>query len=153
MDGDSVFLQIKPLKAIIRSQVKDKMSPRYVGPFEILEHIGNYTYRLALPLEYSRMHNVFHISLLHRNVPDESHVIQMEPLEIHPNLTYEEHPVSILDIEDCCLWNKVVHLVKVQWQHQGMEEVTWELRDEMQHHYPNFFRCGFEDETFLGGRL
>ena len=62
--GDNVFLRVLPWKGVIRFGKKGKLSPRYIGPYEILERIGPVAYRLALPPELSGIHDVFHISML-----------------------------------------------------------------------------------------
>ena len=54
---------------------KGKLCPRYIGPFEILERIGELAYRLELPSELSQLHDVFHICMLRKYVPKLSHVI------------------------------------------------------------------------------
>ncbi|KAL5569900.1 hypothetical protein UlMin_026475 [Ulmus minor] len=95
--GDSVFLKVAPMKGVMLFGKKGKLSPRYIGPFEILERIGKVAYRLALPPELSLVHNVFHVSMLQKYVPDPSHVLENEPIEVYEDLTYEEQPVQILD--------------------------------------------------------
>ena len=62
--GDHVFLKASPLKGVMRFGNKGKLSQRYIGPFEILDRVGNVSYRLALPPNLSHIHNVFHISVL-----------------------------------------------------------------------------------------
>ncbi|KAL5538161.1 hypothetical protein UlMin_045627 [Ulmus minor] len=116
---------------------KGKLSPRYIGPFEILERIGKVTYRLALPPELSSVHNVFHVSMLREYTPDPSHVLESEPIEVRENLTYEEQPVQILDRKDKTFRNKVIPLVKVLWRNHKVEEATWEREDEMRTKYPH----------------
>ena len=66
--GDFVFLKVAPMKGVMRFGKKDKLSPRYIGPFEITERIGKVAYKLALPSELSTVHNVFHVSMLKRYV-------------------------------------------------------------------------------------
>ena len=72
------------------------------------------------------MHNVFHVSMLRHYVPDPSHVILPQQLEISPDLTYEEEPVTILDWKDKVLRNKTICMVKVLWRNHSVEEATWE---------------------------
>ncbi|CAN6691503.1 unnamed protein product [Malus baccata var. baccata] len=100
-------------EALVRFGKKGKLSPRYIGPYEITERIGEVVYRLELPPELSKIHNVFHVSMLRHYVSDHSHVIPPQPLEINPDLTYDEEPVTILDWKDKVLRNKTVSLVKV----------------------------------------
>ncbi len=75
--------------------------------------MGPVAYRLALPSELDKIHNVFHVSMLRRYISDSSHVISMEEIEIQPDLTYEEEPVRILAQEVKELSNKQIILVKV----------------------------------------
>ena len=74
--GDHLFLKVSPMKGVIRFGKKGKLSPRYVGPFEILDRVGNVSYRLAPPPSFNHMHPVFHISMLRKYVPNPSHVLQ-----------------------------------------------------------------------------
>ncbi|KAL5540567.1 hypothetical protein UlMin_045260 [Ulmus minor] len=101
------------MKGVMRFGKKGKLSPRYIGPFEILEKIGKFAYKLALPLELSTVHNIFHVSMLRKYISDPSHVLESELIEIREDLTYEEQPVQILDRKDKALRNKVIPLVKV----------------------------------------
>ena len=64
--GDKVFLRVSPWKGVIRFGKKGKLSPRYIGPYEIIERIGPVAYRLALPPELSGIHDIFHVSTLRR---------------------------------------------------------------------------------------
>ncbi|KAL5573095.1 hypothetical protein UlMin_022693 [Ulmus minor] len=137
--GDAVFLKVAPMKGVMRFGKKGKLSPRYIGPFEILERIGKVAYKLALPPNLSSVHNVFHVSMLKKYVQDPSHVLEHEPIEVHEDLTYEEKPVQILDRKEKTLRNKVIPLVKVLWRNHKIEEATWEREDEMREKYPNLF--------------
>ena len=62
--GDKVFLKVAPVKGLMTFWNKGKLSPRFIGPFEILNRVGNVSYRLALPPSLSRIHNVFHVKPL-----------------------------------------------------------------------------------------
>ena len=61
--GDHVFLKVIPKRGVVRFGKRGKLSPRFIGPFEILERIGTVAYRLALPLSMLGVHEVFHISM------------------------------------------------------------------------------------------
>ena len=91
--GDSIFLKVAPMKGVMRFGKKGKLSPRYIGLFEILESIGKVAYKLALPSELSDVHNVFHVSMLWKYILDPSHVLESKPIEVREDLTYEEQPV------------------------------------------------------------
>ncbi|KAL0539815.1 hypothetical protein IC582_024036 [Cucumis melo] len=137
--GDKVFLKVAPMKGVLRFERKGKLSPRFVGPFEILERIGPVAYRLALPPSLSTVHDVFHVSMLRKYVPDPSHVVDYEPLEIDENLSYVEQPVEVLAREVKTLRNKEIPLVKVLWRNHRVEEATWEREDDMRSRYPELF--------------
>ena len=88
--GDQVFLKISPAKGVMRFGRKEKLSPRYMGPFDIVERVGEVAYRLVLPPQYAKLHDVFHISMLKRYIPDEAHVIKYDtPVD----LSFEEKPM------------------------------------------------------------
>ncbi|KAA0050682.1 pol protein [Cucumis melo var. makuwa] len=129
--GDKVFLKVAPMKGVLRFERRGKLSPRFVGPFEILERIGPVAYRLALPPSLSVVHDVFHVSMLRKYVPDPSHVVDYEPLEIDENLSYAEQPVEVLAREMKMLRNREIPLVKVIWRNHRVEEATWEREDDM----------------------
>ncbi|XP_074315064.1 uncharacterized protein LOC141651244 [Silene latifolia] len=143
------------MKGVKRFGINGKLSPKFVGPYEVFERIGEVVYRLALVPNLSKVHNVFHVSQLRRYRSDPSQVLQSDVVEVELNLTYEEQAVRILDRKDKTLRNKVVPLVKVLWRSQKFEEATWETEASMRERYPQLFDFGnpsissFEDETFL----
>ena len=141
--GDKVFLKVSPWKKILRFGRKGKLSPRFIGPYEIVERIGPVAYRLALPLELQKIHDVFHVSMLRRYRSDPSHVIPTEDIEIRSDLTYEEESVQILAREVKELRNKRVPLVKVLWRSHSVEEATWEPEETMRAQYPHLFSGKF----------
>ncbi|CAN6685657.1 unnamed protein product [Malus baccata var. baccata] len=137
--GDWVFLTLSPWKRVVQFGKKGKLSPKYIGPYQIIERVGEVAYRLELPPELSKVHDVFHVSMLRHYVSDPSHVLPPQPLEIIPDLTYDEEPVTILDWKDNVLRNKTVCMVKVLWRNHSMEEVTWKIEDCMRDMYPHLF--------------
>ena len=145
-----LFLKVSPWKKVLRFGKKGKLSPMFIGSFEVIEKVGPVAYRLALPLELEKIHNVFHVSMLRRYRSDSSHVISSKTIELRPDLTYEEEPVEILAREVKELQNKRIPLVKVLWRNHKTEEATWESEEAMQQQYPQLFNEGnFEDEILL----
>ena len=101
------------MKYVMRFGKKGKLSPRFVGPFEILERVGSLAYEVALPPSLSKIRNVFHVSTLRKCVFDLSHIVELEPIQIYEDLTYEEVHIQIVDVMDKVLRHAVVRLVKV----------------------------------------
>ena len=110
---EHVLLKVSPWKGITRFGQKGKLYPRYVGPFENLKKVGKVAYELALPPYMSCIYNVFHVSILKKYYPKLICVIEYEPVEIQPDMSYVEQPVEILDRQEKPLRNKKVVLVKV----------------------------------------
>ena len=138
--GDHVFLKAIPKRGVVRFGKRGKLSPRFIGPFEILERVGTVAYRLALPPSMLGVREVFHVSMLRKYAPDPAHVVDWGQNEIDTDGTFEEGPVCIVDTRDRVLRRKTVRLVRVLWQHCGVEESTWECEDTMRATYPFLFR-------------
>ncbi|XP_069150110.1 uncharacterized protein [Solanum lycopersicum] len=137
--GDRVFLRVSPMKGVMRFGRRGKLSPRYIGPFEILRTVGEVTYELALPPAFSAIHPVFHVSMLRRYIPDESHVLQYDAIELDDHLTFVEEPVAILARDVRKLRSRAIPIVKVRWRHRSVEEATWETEQEMREQFPGLF--------------
>ncbi|XP_020520657.1 uncharacterized protein LOC110006918 [Amborella trichopoda] len=135
--SDRVFFKISPTKVITRFGKKGKLCLRYIGPLEVLERVGNMTYRLALPPELANIHNVFHVSLMRSYQPDPFHVSEYEPIPLKEGLTYVEQPIGLLDQRIQVLRNKKIPLVQVQWQYHSRAETKWEREDEICEKYPH----------------
>ena len=105
---------------------RGKLSPKYIGPFEILERVGTVEYQLTLPPGLSGVHEVFLVSILRKCTLDPTHVVDWGELTVDADGTFEEGPMRILDSRDQVLRRKTVRLVKVLWQHRGVEEAAWE---------------------------
>ncbi|XP_057965297.1 uncharacterized protein LOC131155864 [Malania oleifera] len=135
-----VFLRVAPMKGVIRFRRKSKLSPWYIGSFEILERTDLVTYRVALPQTLSRVHDVFHVSVLRKYVPDPLHVISYESLEISEALAYGEISIQILDQKVRKLRTREIPLVKVLWCNHVVEEASWEVEVKIRQKYPQLFR-------------
>ncbi|KAA0037490.1 retrotransposon protein, putative, Ty3-gypsy subclass [Cucumis melo var. makuwa] len=94
---DQVFLKLSPWRGVVRFGRKGKLSSRYIGPYQITERVGPAAYRLELPIELARIHYVFHVSMLRKYIPDPSHVLQEQSVELKEDLSYVEEPVQILE--------------------------------------------------------
>ncbi|XP_038896502.1 uncharacterized protein LOC120084753 [Benincasa hispida] len=95
--GDQVFLLLFPWKGLLRFGRKGKLSPCYIKPYEIMERVGPTVYKVKLPLELTRIHNVFHLSIVRKYISDPTHMLVEQPIQLKENLSYEEEPVHILD--------------------------------------------------------
>ena len=120
---------------MVRFGKRGKLASKYIRPFEILERVGTVSYRLALPPSLSSVHEVFHVSMLRKYTPDLAHVVDWGEITVDTDETFEEGPVRILDSWDQVLRCKTVRLVKVLWQHRGVEEAIWEREDMMRATY------------------
>ena len=98
--GDHNFLKVSPKREVLMFGKRGKLSPRYIGLFEILERMGTVAYRLALPPSLSSVHEVFHVSTLRKYTPDSTHVVDWGELIIDIDGTFEEGPVRIMDSRD-----------------------------------------------------
>ena len=122
--GDHVFLKVMPKWGVVRFGKRGKLSPRFIGHFEILERVDTVAYRLALPPSMSGVHEVFHISILQKYTPNPAHVVDWGQIEVDKDGTFEEGPVCIVDSRDKVLRRKTVRLVRVLWRHYEVEEST-----------------------------
>ena len=98
--GDHVFLKVMPKRGVVRFDKRGKLSPRFIGPFEILERVDTVAYRLALPPSMSGVHEVFHVSMIRKYAPDPTHVVDWGQIEVDTDRTFEEGPVCIVDSRD-----------------------------------------------------
>ena len=138
--GDHVFVKVMPKRGVVRFDKREKLSPRFIGPFEILKRMGTVTYQLALPPSMSGVHEMLHVSMLRKYTPDPAHVVDWGQIEVDIDGTFEEGPVCILDSRDLVLRRKTVRIVRVLWRHYGVEESTCEREDTMRATYPFLFR-------------
>lgn len=118
---------------------KGKLAPRFVGPFRIIQRICKLAYKLELPPSLENVHPVFHVSMLRGYEPDPSHVIDHSDLVVEEDVSYAVTSVSIMDNDEKVLRGKVMPLIRVVWQHNGVEEQTWEREAEMREKYPFCF--------------
>ena len=144
--GDHVFLRFTPTVGIQRAIKSRKLTPRFVGPYQILKRIGTTAYEIALPPHLANLHNVFHISQLRKYIADPSHVLESDDIQIRDDLSMNTEPVRILDSQVKKLRGKEIQTVKVIWD-VITQEMTWEMKDRMRQSYPHLFPS---KSNFLG---
>jgi hypothetical protein len=140
--GDHVYLKVSPIKGVQRFGIKGKLAPRYVVPYEIKETCGPIAYQLKFPPHMSAVHDVFHISQLRKCVRLPTEVLPEPELEIEPDLSYQEHPVKVLDQKERSTRARSIKMYKVQWSHHSVEEATWETEDFLCSRFPDFLPKG-----------
>ena len=119
--GDYVYLKVSPIRGLRRFKVKGKLSPRYIGPFQILERRGEVAYQLELPALLSDVHDVFHISQLKKCLCVPEQQLPLEELNVQDDLPYTEYPTKIIETTERITRNKVIKMCKVQWSHHSSE--------------------------------
>nr|GEW46987.1 hypothetical protein [Tanacetum cinerariifolium] len=97
--GDRVLLKVSPWKGLVRVGNKNKLVPRYVGPFEIIERIGHVAYRLRFPQELSIIHDTFHVSNLKKCLANANLHVPLEEIKVDKTLCFVKEPVEIMDRE------------------------------------------------------
>ncbi|MBS2634086.1 hypothetical protein KFY46_25415, partial [Salmonella enterica subsp. enterica serovar 1,4,[5],12:i:-] len=135
--GDHVYLKVSPTKGVQRFGLKGKLAPRYIGPYEITQQCGPVAYRVKLPEKLSAVHDVFHVSQLKRCLRVPTEVVEQEELSVEPDLSYDEHPIKILDEKERQTRRKGVKMYKIQWSHHSEDEATWETEDYLKKNFPN----------------
>ncbi|XP_070029279.1 uncharacterized protein [Nicotiana sylvestris] len=128
MVREKVLLKVSPMKGVMRFGKKGKLSSRFIGPFEVLQRTGKMAYELALSPSLSSVHLVFHVSMLHKNIGDASHVLDFSTVQLDGDLTYDVELVAILERHVRKLRLKDIALMKVQWRGRPVEEATWETK-------------------------
>ncbi|GKC38567.1 putative reverse transcriptase domain-containing protein [Tanacetum coccineum] len=130
---------VSPWKGVIRFGKRGKLSPRYIGPFKIIERIGPVAYKIELPKKLHGIHNTFHVSNLKRCLADENLIIPLEEIQLDDKLHFIEEPDEIMDHEVKRLKQSRVPIVKVHWNSLRGPEFTWEREDFFRSKYPQLF--------------
>jgi len=137
-EGDHVFLRVTPTTGVGRVLKSRKLTPRFIGPYQITQRIGPAAYEIALPPHLANLHNVFHVSQLRKYVASPDHVLEADDVQVREDLTIPTGPVRILDSQVKHLRGKKINTVKVLWD-EATQEMTWEMEDRMKLSYPHLF--------------
>ncbi|GKB86933.1 putative reverse transcriptase domain-containing protein [Tanacetum coccineum] len=97
--GDKVLLKVSPRKGMVRFGKRSKLSPRYVGPFEVVKRVGHGAYRLRLPQELVDIHDISHVSNLKKCLADINLHVPLEEVKIDDKLHFIKEPMEIMDRE------------------------------------------------------
>ncbi|GKC45063.1 hypothetical protein Tco_1062785 [Tanacetum coccineum] len=139
--GDKVMLKVSPWKGVVRFGKLGKLNPSYVGPFKVLEKVGSVAYKLKLPQELSRLHNIFHVSNLKKCYADEPLAVLLDGLHFDDKLQFVKEPVEIIDREVKRFKRSRIRIIKVKRfkrQKRG-PKFTWEGEDQYRKKYPHLF--------------
>jgi hypothetical protein len=136
--GDHVYLKFSLMKGMKRFGVKEKLSPRYIGPFPILEKCGIVAYKLELPPSLAGVHDIFCISQLKKCLKAPVDVVLPEVASLEADLIYPDHPIKILDQKSRVTRRKAIKFFKFQWSNHATEEATWENEDSLCSCHPDF---------------
>nr|GEU88266.1 putative reverse transcriptase domain-containing protein [Tanacetum cinerariifolium] len=137
--GDYVLLKVSPRKGMVRFGKKEKLAPRFVGPFEIIEKVGPVAYRLDLHEELNGVHDTFHVSNLKKCLADPTLQVPLDEIQVNTKLNFVEEPVEILEREFMKLKRSRVKIVKVRRNSKRGPECTWEREDQMKLKYLYLF--------------
>ncbi|XP_074346838.1 uncharacterized protein LOC141685643 [Apium graveolens] len=136
--GETILLKVSPWKRIARFGKRGKLSPRFVGPFEILGKVGKVSYELALPPQMQHIHNIFHVSWLKKFNLDTKCITENEPVEIEPDLSYDEQPMpKIMCIQCVSIYSslyvkpKMVHFKQTAHKTSGDSGYAYRMMEQL----------------------
>jgi hypothetical protein len=117
-------------------RIHQKLAARFYGPFKIIEKVGEVAYRLQLP-DYSKIHPVFHVSLLKKAVGDYD-VHGTLPKDLEVNTEDEHYPEKVLGARLTRKDGSVIPQSLIKWRGRTMDDVTWEDNDILRGQFPDF---------------
>jgi hypothetical protein len=126
------------MNGVCRFGIKEKLAPRYIGLYPIIDKYGLLSYQVELQSKISGVHNVFHVSQLKRCLKPSTDVVVEDTIPLESDLTYKAHPIKILDQQDRVTHNKITRFYKVQWNDYTKDDATWEYEDFLRSNYPEF---------------
>jgi hypothetical protein len=136
--GDHVYLRVSSMKGVRCFDIKQKLAPRYIGLYPIIDKYVPTSYQVELPAKISGVHNVFHVSQLKRCLKHLTEVVIEDIIPLEPDLTYKAYPIKILDQQDRVTRNKTTRFYKIQWNEHSKDEAMWERGGFLRSNYPEF---------------
>lgn len=133
-----MYLQVSPTKGVPRFGVKRKLAPHYIGPYPIIARCGQVAYKLELPTKHAEVHDIFLVLQLKKCLKPPVDKILDDVEHLQPDLTYSEHLVRILDKKERITRRRKLKFFKVQWSNHSEKEATWESKEFLRTHYPEF---------------
>nr|GFB09686.1 putative reverse transcriptase domain-containing protein [Tanacetum cinerariifolium] len=137
--GDYVLLKVSHRKCVVRFGKKEKLAPRFVGPFEIIEKVGPMNYRLDLPQDLDGVHDTFHVSNLKKCLADPTLQVPLDEIRVDGKLNFMEEHMGIMEREFKKLKRSRITIVKIRWNSKHRLEITWEREDQIRLKYPHLF--------------
>ncbi|WMV18621.1 hypothetical protein MTR67_012006, partial [Solanum verrucosum] len=131
--------KVRLIRERLKTAQSRNLSPRYVGPYQILKRVGKVAYELDLPNKLTPIHPVFHVSMLKKCIGDQVSILPLQGLGDDENLSYEEISVEILVRQVKRLRNKEVASGKVLWRNHLVKGSTWDAETDMKSPYPYLF--------------
>lgn len=145
--GDFVYLKLQPYRQqSVSKRAFQKLACRFYGPYLVEEKIGKLAYRLQLPAE-SRVHPVFHVSLLKKYVGDAAPISSDIP-QLTDDGYFVFEPTVILDTRWVRIGNRFTEESLVQWTHLPKEDATWEVTADLSARFPHL---NLEDKVHFEG--
>nr|GEV53246.1 putative reverse transcriptase domain-containing protein [Tanacetum cinerariifolium] len=123
------MLKVSLWRGVVHFGKRRKLSPRFIGPFKVIERIGPIAYKLELLNKLRRIHNTFHVSNLKRCFMNDDVVIPLDEVQLDYKLHFVKEPVEIMDREVKRLKQSRIPIVKVRWNSWRRPEFTWERED------------------------
>ena len=144
--GEQVYLKLQPYRqSSVARRMNEKLSPRFFGPFEIIQKVGKVAYKLQLP-PTAKIHNVFHVSQLKAAIGT-----SLPPSTIPPQLTsdmvLETEPEAVLGVRNVAHGSQILVEVLIQWKGLPEFDATWDDYNSILTLFPSFH---LEDKVTVG---
>lgn len=114
-------------------------TPSNIGPYEILQIVGEVSHDLAFPPDFSAAHSIFHVYMLQRYISNEFPMLRWDSIQLDQRLTFVDESMSVLAEDVRWLYSRDISMVKFHWRHHLIKEATWEIESDMRSSYLQLF--------------